>query len=132
MDWLQQTAMGKQNNLRLNSSGDKGGRTPDAGMGESRERSGGEVDAAAGEAGEEGLDGFNDDDTPLTWAEVRSIAVDPFSGRGISIEVEKWVSSHDRRCRGKFLFRANLKENTQIGQIRSDQIRSPTVVSLYT
>lgn len=69
VDWLQQTALGKQNNLRLNSNGDKGGRTPDAGMGESRERSGGEVDAATGEAGEE-LEGFNDDDTPLTWAEV--------------------------------------------------------------
>lgn len=69
VDWLQQTALGKQNNLRLNSSGDKGGRTPDAGTGESRERSGGEVDATTGEAGEE-LDGFNDDDTPLTWAEV--------------------------------------------------------------
>lgn len=73
LEWLQQTAMGKQNNLRLKSGGDKGGRSPDAGMDESRERSGGDVDAATGEAGEEGLDGMNDDDTPLTWAEVRVV-----------------------------------------------------------
>lgn len=94
LDWLQQTALGKQNNLRLNSNGDKG-RTPDAGRDESRERSGGEVDAATGEAGEE-LDGFNDDDTPLTWAEVGVLLIvvcTCFSG----ISRETCISSHGAR-----------------------------------
>lgn len=70
MDWLQQRAMGKQDTLRLNTGDREKGRNPD-GVGSSREDQNGKVDGATGEAVDEGMDGFNDDDMPLTWAEVR-------------------------------------------------------------
>lgn len=70
MDWLQQTAMGKQNTLRLNSSDRERRNNPDTGVGGSTEGSGGGSDDGV-EAADEGADGFNEDDTPLTWAEVR-------------------------------------------------------------
>eukprot|EP00903_Cladosiphon_okamuranus_P012285 g11521.t1 len=69
VDWLQRTAMGKQNTLRLNPSDQERKKNPDVGLGSSKEGSGGGSDDA-GEAADEGADGFNEDDTPLTWAEV--------------------------------------------------------------
>lgn len=70
VDWLQQTAMGQQNTLRLNPSDQERRNNPDAGVGGSKEGLGGGSDDGV-EAADEGADGFNEDDTPLTWAEVR-------------------------------------------------------------
>lgn len=71
MHWLQQTAMGKQNTLRLNSQDHEGGRGQDVNDRQSRPDETREGDDAIGAAShEEGLGGYNDEDTPLTWAEV--------------------------------------------------------------
>ncbi|CAM9962670.1 unnamed protein product [Scytosiphon promiscuus] len=69
VDWLQQTAMGKQNTLRLNTNESEGRKTHDDDAGSLTEGPE-DTDKGTGEAAHEGPDGFNDDDTPLTWAEV--------------------------------------------------------------
>lgn len=74
MDWLQRTAMGKQDTLRLNPSDQERRRYPDAGVGGSTEGSSRSNDEGTGEAPDDGPDGVNDDDTPLTWAEVPTIS----------------------------------------------------------
>lgn len=61
--------MGKQDTLRLNPSDQERRKNPDVGVGGSKEGSGGGSEDG-GEAADEGADGFNEDDTPLTWAEV--------------------------------------------------------------
>lgn len=63
--------MGKQNTLRLNPNDKERRKNPDVGVGGSKEGSGGGSDDG-GEATDEGAGGFNEDDTPLTWAEVKS------------------------------------------------------------
>lgn len=65
--------MGKQNTLRLNPSDQERRKNPDVGVGGSKESSGRGSDDGIGEAADEGADGFNGDDTPLTWAEVRVV-----------------------------------------------------------
>lgn len=78
MDWLQQTAMGKQNTLRLNPSDPGSTEAHEAGEGGLTEGSGGtDTGIGAGETAEDGEDGFNNDDTPLTWAEVRFVCPVP-------------------------------------------------------
>lgn len=70
VNWLQQTAMGKQDTLRLNPIDNDRRKNPDVSVGGSKEVSGRGSDEGIGEAADEGPDGFNGDDTPLTWAEV--------------------------------------------------------------
>ncbi|CAM9159942.1 unnamed protein product [Pylaiella littoralis] len=70
VNWLQQTAMGKQDTLRLNPIDNDRRKNPDVSVGGSKEVSGRGSDEGIGEAANEGPDGFNGDDTPLTWAEV--------------------------------------------------------------
>lgn len=71
MHWLQQTAMGKQNTLRLNSQSREGGRGQDVNDGQMVPGESRDGNDALGEVShEEGLGGYNDEDTPLTWAEV--------------------------------------------------------------
>ncbi|CAN0559175.1 unnamed protein product [Ectocarpus sp. 12 AP-2014] len=62
--------MGKQDTLRLNPSDQERRRYPDAGVGGSSEGSTRNNDEGTGEAVDDGPDGVNGDDTPLTWAEV--------------------------------------------------------------
>lgn len=66
--------MGKQNTLRLNPNDQERRKNPDVGVGGSKEVSGRGSDEEIGESADEGTDGFNGDDTPLTWAEVRSVS----------------------------------------------------------
>lgn len=84
VDWLQQTAMGKQNTLRLNPSDQERRKNQEVGVGGSKEGSG-EGSDDGGEVADEGADGFNEDDTPLTWAEVR-----------------KWVHCFETRLKGNW------------------------------
>ena len=70
--------MGKQNTLRLNPSDQGRRKKPDADVDGSAETPGRGSDEGGGDAADERADGFNEDDTPLTWAEVRSDL--PFSG----------------------------------------------------
>lgn len=71
MDWLQHTAVGKQDTIRLHLAGQEGRDGTDIGRGTAGEDGNGEGDAATGGTTDERMDGFNDEDTPLTWAEVQ-------------------------------------------------------------
>lgn len=73
MSWLQRTAMGKQNTLRLSAGSDEGDTEQDIGEDGLRADGSGEGDDAMGGASEERLARYNDEDIPLTWAEVTSI-----------------------------------------------------------
>lgn len=71
MEWLQQTATGKQHTLSLDPSHQEGGESPEAVIGNpNKENAGGEDDGTAGGTIGQRLDGLNAD-IPLTWAEVR-------------------------------------------------------------
>lgn len=70
MDWLQQTATGRKDTIHLHLAGQEGRDGADVGRGAVGEDRSGEGDAATGGTADEGVDGFNDEDTPLTWAEV--------------------------------------------------------------
>lgn len=62
--------MGKQNTLRLNPSDQERRKKPDVGVDGSTEATGRGSDDEGGDAADDGADGFNEDETPLTWAEV--------------------------------------------------------------
>lgn len=70
--------VGKQSTARPTPGDDSRGRGQNAGLGNSREDEGMEGDATTGAVGDEELDGFNDEDMPLTWGEVRFMYVDTF------------------------------------------------------
>lgn len=70
VDWLQQTAMGKQNTLRLDPDDKARERGHDIDEDDSREDGRGKGDDAASGAHDEGIGSYTDEDTPLTWAEV--------------------------------------------------------------
>lgn len=61
--------MGKQNTLRLNTSESERRKTQEDAADRLTEGPG-NTEKGTGEAADDGPDGFNDDDTPLTWAEV--------------------------------------------------------------
>lgn len=62
--------MGKQNTLRLNTGDAERRKAHDDGVGSIAEGPE-DPDKDPGQVADDGPDGFNDDDTPLTWAEVR-------------------------------------------------------------
>lgn len=63
--------MGKQSTLRLGAQGGEGGLSEENVEGQSRSGElGDDDDATHATSREEGLGGFNDEDAPLTWAEV--------------------------------------------------------------
>lgn len=71
VDWLQQTAMGKQNTLRLNPNDKSRERGHDIDEEGSREDGRDRRDNATSGAHDEGISDYTDEDIPLTWAEVR-------------------------------------------------------------
>lgn len=71
MDWLQQTAIGKRDALRLTPHDDDREPSQDASTNISQDE-GKEIDSDAGTGGRQELDGFGDE-IPLTWAEVREL-----------------------------------------------------------
>lgn len=69
MEWLESTAMGRQSAVSLNQSDERRGARTGSSEGPSGTGSIDGVDPTDGPR-DESMGGYEDDDTPLTWAEV--------------------------------------------------------------
>lgn len=77
MEWLERTAMGRQSAFRIDHSDRQEGSRGGATEGVTGTDGGGHGEDDADRPADEGISGYDDEDTPLTWAEVISVCTVP-------------------------------------------------------